>query len=164
MLHAQPFTPGIAGFNFDSESEFNTISEACNEKHGIEQTEYEIESMEDEPLFKLCKVNPTNLARWFDEIEPLEGCKKAALFYLLDMSCMETDEALENIYGVTIYQGDAEDAARELFDDLHLHEIPEHLHNYIDYAAFQRDLECKGALVEFTYKGTIYTCTNASSV
>ena len=45
------------------------------------------------------------------------------------------------------YQGEYNsmtDFAEELFDELYLHEIPEHLHYYIDYEKFARDLECSG--------------------
>ena len=34
------------------------------------------------------------------------------------------------------------DFAEELFDELYLHEVPEHIQGYIDYDAFARDLFC----------------------
>lgn len=32
--------------------------------------------------------------------------------------------------------------AQELFSELYLHEVPEHIRSYIDYDAFRRDLFC----------------------
>lgn len=164
MLHAIPFLPGIPGFDFDSEDDFNTKSEAHHEKYGVEQTEYAIENHDEDRLSKLCNVNPKTLERWFDEIEPLQQDLKAALFYLLDMTGMDVGEALEKIQDVSLYEGTAEDAAIELFNDLYLHEIPSKLQNYINYAAFQCDLECNSELVEFSFEGQTYACTNASSL
>lgn len=35
-----------------------------------------------------------------------------------------------------------EDFAEQFFDELYLHEIPDHLRNYIDYKSFARDIFC----------------------
>lgn len=40
--------------------------------------------------------------------------------------------------------GSLQEYAEELFDELYLHEIPEHLRSYIDYEKFASDLECDG--------------------
>jgi hypothetical protein len=80
------------------------------------------------------------------------------------------DEALQtrgggvrNIDDVSISKGETNDVARELFDDLYGHEIPDHLRHYIDYDAFARDLRCGGEVYEFTFNGETYTCTSANS-
>lgn len=40
-----------------------------------------------------------------------------------------------------------EDYATELFDELHIHDVPKHIQNYIDYDAFARDLRCEGYFI-----------------
>ncbi|MDE3207948.1 MAG: antirestriction protein ArdA [Pseudomonadota bacterium] len=72
--------------------------------------------------------------------------------------------AINKINEVSLYSGRLEDAAEEMFDEIYLHEIPEHLHSYIDYKAFTRDCEYSSDFVEFEFDSETYTCTNASAV
>lgn len=56
------------------------------------------------------------------------------------------------------YQGkffSEEDFAEQIFNDLYLHEIPEHLRSYIDYKAYARELFC-GEYTSININGKTY--------
>ena len=65
---------------------------------------------------------------------------------------------------MSLYEGKLLDAASELFDECYLHDIPEQLRYYVDYAKFARDCEISRDMIEFEYEGTTYTCTNAAGI
>jgi len=63
-----------------------------------------------------------------------------------------TKEGFEEAY---CGEYDSEEAyAEEVFDELYLHDVPDHIQNYIDYAAFARDL----------FMGDNYSVENGSGV
>lgn len=166
-FYARPYDQSANGFYFDTFAEYETQAAALKNAHGQPVEEFEIQYIDgpDGELFEACGINQSNLERWFDELEVLEDHQKLVLFYLMDNNVVgDLSEALEKLDDVMIHEGNLKDAAEELFDELYLHEIPQHLRNYIDYAQFACDLQCGGDAVEFEFNGTAYTCTNASSI
>jgi hypothetical protein len=131
----------------------------------VEEFEIDYIDGDDADLFKACGINQSNLEKWFDEVECLDDWEKVQLFYVMDMNIVrDLDEGLEKREDVQIFEGIMERAAEDLFDEIYAHEIPEHLRCYIDYKAFANDCRCGGDMVEFTFEGTTYTCTNANSI
>lgn len=164
---AHPYDQSATGFYFDTFAEYEEKVAALKNSYGQPVEEFEIQFIDgdDSQLFAACGINQSNLEQWFDDVEDLDDHEKVALFYLMDNNVVAgLAEALEKMDDVSIQEGTLKEAAEALFDELYLHEIPKHLHNYIDYAAFANDLQCGGDAVEFDYDGTTYTCTNASSI
>ncbi|WCM23138.1 antirestriction protein ArdA [Paraburkholderia bryophila] len=73
-------------------------------------------------------------------------------------------DALDIVGDVMLFVGDLEDAASEIFDDLHAPTIPAMLLPYFDLAAYARDLELGGDLAAFRFNDTDYVVTNASGL
>jgi len=165
-LHAQPYSVDATGFYFTSAEEYETKQSALRDRFGAPVEEFEIQYIDgdDGQLFEACGINQCNLPTWFDDIETMEDNEKTALFYLVDQVGYRLNEALEKLDDVCLYEGPLLDAASELFDELYLPEVPEAVRNYIDYAAFAYDCQMGGDMVEFTYEGTTYTCTNANGI
>lgn len=120
-------------------------------------------SVEDQELFKVCKLDTGGLQAWFDEIEPLLTHEKTALFYLMDTCGLSLEVALSKLEEVNIFEGSLLEAATEMFDDIYLPEIPEAVQSYVDYKQFAYDCRISGDMSEFTFANKTYTCTNAHS-
>jgi hypothetical protein len=165
-LHAQPYNIDAQGFYFTSAEEYTTKQEALRDRFGNEVEEFEIQYIDgdDSQLFEACKIHQGDLDTWFDDIETLEDNEKTALFFLMDGLGYNLDSALSSVDDVCLYEGPLLDAATELFDEIYLPEVPEAVQYYIDYAAFAYDCQMGGDMVEFTYEGTTYTCTNANGI
>lgn len=73
-LYAQPYNLDDVGFYFESFEEFETRSQILTDRFGQAVEEFEIQLIDgdDSELFDACGINQSNLATWFDEIEPLE--------------------------------------------------------------------------------------------
>ncbi|MBX9787520.1 MAG: antirestriction protein ArdA [Pirellulales bacterium] len=88
-----------------------------------------------------------------DEYEPLSEVSRLALLvdeygepFAAYAAHVGNDSATEESF-LDAYRGrwDSELAyAQDLFDELHAHELPEHLRFYIDYEAFSRDIFLDG--------------------
>ncbi|MEI7431203.1 MAG: antirestriction protein ArdA, partial [Betaproteobacteria bacterium] len=130
----------------------------------VEEFEIQFIDGENADLFEACGINQSNLSTWFDDIEDKDDHEKIALYFLTGTLGYSLDDAMDKIDDVSIFQGDAKEAAEELFDDCYAHEIPENLRFYFDMDKFARDLEIGGDFNEFEYEGTTYTCTNASGI
>ncbi len=167
VLHAQPYSLDAQGFYFTDMDDFQAKYDANNDCFGLPVEEYEIQFIDgesaDAQLFEAVGINQVNLERFFNEIETLDDHAKPALYFLLEQG-YKLDDAMDKIDDISLYSGRLEDAAESLFDEIYLHEIPEHLHNYIDYKAFARDCECSSDFVEFEFDGETYTCINASAI
>jgi hypothetical protein len=166
---AQPYDISATGFYFADYAEYETKAATLRNDCGQPVEEFEIQHIDgpDGQLFAACGINQGNLFGWFDDVEDLDDNEKVAMFYLLDNGVVasgDIDAAMGKRDEVTIHEGTLKDAAEALFDDIYLHEIPAHLHNYIDYAAFANDCQCGGDMNEFEFGGTTYTCTNANSI
>lgn len=164
---AQPYDQSATGFYFTDFADYEAQAAALTNSYGQPVEEFEIQFIDgpDAELFNACGVDQSNLEQWFDDVEDLDDHHKIALFYLMDNNVVaDIDTALGKFDDVMFEEGDLSQAAEVMFDDLYLHEIPDHLHNYINYEAFARDLECGGDAVEFDFNGTTYTVTNANSI
>lgn len=162
QYHAQPYDISKTGFYFTDMDSY----EAGVEASGAEEFELQFIDGDREAacLFHALKINQATLVKWFDDIEELSDNDKVALFYLVNESGYELEDALNLVDDVAISECDLEDAASEWFDEVYIHEIPQHLRNYIDYAAFANDCRCGGDMVEFEFAGGTYTCTNANGL
>lgn len=164
--YAQPYSLDATGFYFDTLEDYNEKAASLKDCWGNPVEEFEIQYIDgdDSDLFNAISINQSNMATWFDDVEPLNENEKAALYYLVSVVGYNLSSALDKIEEVTLYDGRLEDAAEELFDECYAHEIPENLRNYIDYKSFARDCELGGDMCEFNYNGSTYTCTNSSGI
>lgn len=165
-LYAQPYSLDAVGFYFHSLEEYETKSENLRDRFGYAVEEFEIQYIDgdDSELFEACGINQGNLSAWFDDIEAMDERQKVALYFLTGVLCYTTESAMDKLDDVSIFEGDAQEAAEELFDDCYAHEIPENLRFYFDMEKFARDLEIGGDFNEFRFEGTTYTCTNAACI
>lgn len=165
-LYAQPYNMDAQGFYFHSFEEYETKSENLRDRFGNVVEEFEIQFIDgdDAALFEACGINQSNLATWFDDIEDKDENEKIALYFLTGELGYTLDQAMDKVEDVIIYEGDAKEAAEELFDECYAHTIPENLRFYFDMDKFARDLEIGGDFNEFEFNGTTYTCTNASGI
>ena len=120
-------------------------------------------SVEDQELFKVCKLDADGLQVWFDDIKPMLTHEKAALFYLMDNCGLAVEVAISKLEQVDIRKGTLLEAATEIFDEIYLAEIPEAVQGYVDYDQFAYDCRISGDLYEFNFANEPYTCTNAHS-
>ncbi len=165
-LYAQPYNRDAQGFYFHSAEEFESKSENLQDRFGCPVEEFEIQFIDgdDAELFDACGIDQCNLSSWFDEIEVLDDHEKISLYFLIGVLCYSLDSAMEKIDEVSVFHGDAQEAAEELFDDCYAHAIPDNLRFYFDMEKFARDLEIGGDFNEFEFQGRTYTCTNASGI
>lgn len=165
-LYAQPYNMDANGFYFHSYEEYETKSENLRDRFGNVVEEFEIQFIDgdDAELFEACGINQSNLSTWFDEIEDKDEHEKIALYFLTGELGYTLDQAMDKVEDVIIFEGDAKEAAEELFDECYAHTIPENLRFYFDMDKFARDLEIGGDFNEFEFNGTTYTCTNASGI
>jgi hypothetical protein len=165
-LYAQPYSMDAVGFYFHTFEEFETQSENLRDRFGNPVEEFEIQFIDgdDAELFEACCINQANLSMWFDDIEDMDDHEKIALYFLTGTLGYNLDQAMDKVEDVIIFEGDAKEAAEELFDECYAHTIPENLRFYFDMDKFARDLEIGGDFNEFDFNGTTYTCTNASGI
>lgn len=159
-LHAQPYDTSKAGFYFSTMEEYETKAELS----GAEEFEIQFIDGEDCELFNACKIDQSNLERWFDEIEGLNDDEKMQLYFVMECLSYDLDDALRIMGDVCIQEDDLETCAQQLFDECYGHDIPDSIRFYIDYKSFARDVEIEGGMVEFEYNGITYTCTNANGL
>ena len=166
-LHAQPYNLDAVGFYFESLEDYEARFENARDSFGFPVEEFEIQFIdgdeEDAQLFEAAGVNQATLSQFFDVIEGMDNYHKPALYFLLEQG-YGLDEALDKIDDVMLQEGNLEDAAEQLFDEIYLDQIPETLHSYIDYKSFARDCEYSGDFREFEFASTTYTCTNVSGI
>ena len=162
-LFAQPINPDAKGFYFESMEEYEEGKKICADSFGSPVEEFEIQFIEgdsaEEDLAEVFKLDQNNLELFFD-CEMLTDRKKAELYFLMGVCGMDLRTADQ--YDVSLFDGDLDEAAVNLFDEIYLSEIPGSVRNYIDYKAFARDLKTGGDFVEFEFGGVTYTCTNAN--
>jgi len=167
QFYAQPYNPDARGFYFSTVEEFETLSSRCVDAFGFPVEEFEIQfidgTREEADLFRACGVNQANIGEFLEMLDEVEDHQLPAVFYLCDMG-YSMDEAKRKADDASIYEGDLEDAAEELFDDCYLHEVPEHLRYYIDYDRFANDCRIAGDMAEFEFGGSTYTVTNAAGL
>jgi hypothetical protein len=167
VFHAQPYSLDATGFYFTDMDDYQAKYEANRDRFGFSVEEYEIQFIdgdaEDAQLYEAAGINQTNIEFFIEEIMDLDDYQKPGLYFLLDMG-YDVDDAIAKIDDVMLQEGNLEEAAEALFDEIYLDQIPENLRSYIDYKSFARDCEYSGDFREFDFSGTTYTCTNASSI
>ncbi len=167
VFHAQPYNLDATGFYFDTFEEFEAKFETARDSFGIPVEEFEIQFIEgdteDAQLFEAAGIDQGSIEKFFELIDEVEEYQKPALFFLLEQG-YDFEDALDRIDDVMLQEGNLEEAAEALFDEIYLDQIPENLQSYIDYKSFARDCEYSGDFREFEFAGTTYTCTNASSI
>ena len=165
-LFAQPYNLDALGFYFHGTAEFESKSENLRDRFGNPVEEFEIQFIDgdDADLFEACGINQSNLLTWFDEISMFDDHDKISLYFLAGVLGYSLDSATNKIDEVSIFHGDAQEAAEELFDHGYAHAIPENLRFYFDMEKFARDLEIGGDFNEFEYDGATFTCTNACGI
>lgn len=167
-FYAQPYNLDARGFYFSTEEEFQEKSSMCRDAFGSPVEEFEIQfingSSEESDLFNACSVNQANLGQFLAVVDEVAEYQLPALFYLCDVVGYSLEDAMNKLDDVSVYSGNLEDAAEELFDECYAHDIPENLRSYIDYSKFARDCELGGDMTEFEFAGETYTVTNAACV
>ncbi|WP_035383106.1 antirestriction protein ArdA [Ferriphaselus sp. R-1] len=164
-FYAQPYNLDARGFYFTTTEEFETLSSQCVDAYGLPVEEFEIQFIDgtsaEADLFRACSVNQANLGQFLALLDETDDHQLPALAYLCDLG-YSMEQAMNSMDDVTIFHGNLSDAAEELFDECYLHQIPEHLHAYIDYDCFANDCQISGDMVEFEFGGETYTITNAA--
>ena len=165
-LFAQPYSLDANGFYFHTLEDYEQQVENLRDRFGSPVEEFEIQFIDGEnaDLFEACGINQSNLSTWFDDIEDKDDDEKIAIYFLTGTLGYSLADAMNKVDDVIIFQGDAKEAAEELFDECYAHEIPENLRFYFDMDKFARDLEINGDFSEFTFAGKTLTCTNAASL
>ena len=165
-FYAQPYSLDASGFYFSTEEEYQEKVNLCRDAFGNPVEEFEIQfingSSEEADLFSACGVSQSSIGQFLTLIDELPEYQQPALFYLCDVVGYGLEEAIHKLDNVSIYNGNLEDAAEELFDECYAHDIPENLRYYIDYSKFARDCELGGDMAEFEFAGTTFTVTNAA--
>ena len=166
-FHAQPYNLDATGFFFANLEDYEAQSKRARDAFGLPVEEFEIQFIDgdngDAQIFEAARINQSTLSQFLEAIENMEDYRKPALYFLLERGC-GMEESLDLIDDVMLQEGDLEEAARQLFDEIYLHQIPEALQPYIDYAAFARDCDYSGDFEQFEFAGTTYTCTNANGI
>jgi hypothetical protein len=169
-LNASLHTPNnfVELFFFESYSEFEEQIEEHRTDPNFPIEDLIIEftdgSNEEAQLFKEANVTTANLELFFDIIDSSDDRELATIYHLMDNYGYEFEDAVDKMDEADVREGSLNEVARELFDELYLHEIPEHVRYYIDYDSFAHDCEVGGDLTEFRFGNTDYTCTNANQV
>lgn len=165
QFHAQPYNLDATGFYFSDYDEFESKQAACRDSFGNPVDEFEIQfingSSEAAALFSALNINQANIAEFIELIDERTESEWIGIAYLADLGYSFGD-AINKCEEVSFRECRLEDAATELFDECHLHEIPERLQAYIDYSAFAYDCRVSGDLVEFELAGSTYTITNSN--
>ncbi len=97
---------------------------------------------------------------WESFEDQFDDYELAKVYFAIDYLSLKPEDINETpglLDDIFIYEDNLQETAIQLFDDLYLHEIPGHLHGYIDYEAFARDLEISGEYIEFQFNGVTYT-------
>lgn len=95
------------------------------------------------PLPKAFHSNKTNSLDLKNLVEAIDYCEEnhvdddAVVAYIADRGGWSQDDFQEAYCG---WYDSELDYAQELFDELYLPQVPEHVSNYIDYEKFARDL------------------------
>jgi hypothetical protein len=167
QFYAQPYNLDARGFYFSTSDEFDTKASQCKDAFGLPVEEFEIQfidgTSEEADLFKACGVNQSNIAEFLEVLNETEDYQLPAISYLCDLG-YTMGQAVSQSADASIFHGNLEDAAEELFDEIYLHEVPEHLRNYIDYDRFANDCRLSGDMAEFEFGGETYTITNAAAL
>jgi hypothetical protein len=117
-------------------------------------------------ILQLAQATQEEYEEWQHLLDALEPYDLAGLYFLLENRSGTLSEIIER-WGnsdIDIYPGSEQEAAREVFDAVFLHEVPKHLQPYIDYESFGRDCRYEGSFREFMFCGRAYTCTNNNHV
>lgn len=167
VFHAQPYNLDATGFYFTDMDDYRAKFDANRDSFGLPVEEYEIQFIDgdaaDAQLFDAAGINQASILFFIDEIMELDDHQKPGLYFLLDIG-YEIDDAISRIDDVMIQEGNLEEAAEQLFDEIYLDRIPVNLQNYIDYSAFARDCEFSGDFREFEFSGATYCCINANGI
>lgn len=167
QFYAQPYNPDARGFYFSTAEAFEHQSGECFDRYGQPVEEFEIQFIdgtdEEADLFRACGVNQANLAEFIELLDETPSHELPAIAYLCDLGYTMND-ARSRADEASIHPGYLSEAAEALFDECYLHQIPEHLHPYIDYDRFANDCRLAGDMVEFKFGGETYTITNASGL
>ena len=111
-------------------------------------------------LFEAAKAKGCNIAEWFSEVEGLDLHDKAKFYWLLVECGYDYDYSIRHLEDTSVYQEPLRKAAEIIFDEVYLHEVPDHLQTYIDYDGFAYNLRAGGDLREFTFAGQSWTAEN----
>lgn len=167
VFHAQPYSLDAEGFYFTDMDDYRAKYGANRDRFGFPVEEYEIQFIDgdtaDAQLFEAAGINQASIEKFFELIDDVEEHQKPALFFLLEQG-YDLEDSMDKIDDVMLQEGNLEEAAEALFDEIYLDQIPENLQNYINYSAFARDCEYSGDFREFEFSGTTYICINASSI
>jgi hypothetical protein len=111
-------------------------------------------------ILDAAKVPQAQRGRWLRRLADLERWELAAAFYLMDDCHRPLATALEEVKDVQLSEASLVEVAQAIFDDIYLPTIPEAVHSYIDYESFAYDCRIGGDLREFSFSGSVWTCTS----
>jgi hypothetical protein len=167
-FYANPYNMDATGFYFETYDEYVEKSEALRDSFGNKVEEFELTVIDGEQneveLANAIGVDQTNLEEVIEYIDSSKEHEWASMFFLIDNFSMSFDQAKGKLDDVQLTEMPLVEAATELFDEIYGSEIPDSIKNYIDYRAFANDCRIGGDLVEFTFGGDTFTCTNASGI
>lgn len=159
QLYANPYDTSANGFYFESAEDFDEKFQAH-----LPVEEYEIDFIdgtgEEAALFKVARINQSNIAEWFDGVDQLRDHEMAAAYFLLDNGMVSTfSEAVEKADQLIFREGDVKAYAESYIDDMGgpAELGKQTLEQYFDYDAFARDMRLGGDVTEFEFDGTTYT-------
>lgn len=156
QFHATPYDISAAGFYFETAEEFAEKSASHKNEHGDPVEEYEIQFIDGESheaaICEALGINQGNIADVIDYIESLDQWDVIKAEAAAALGILQFDTCLGDI---DVYQVDSlEELAGQFVDDGLFGDIPDHLVNYIDYAAIARDLSLDYSIENLS--GTLY--------
>lgn len=164
---ACPYNLDATGFYFESHEQYLSLVERCADSFGNQVEEFELQFIDgdtdDSQLFEALRISQSTLELWFDSIEALVTCEKAAIFFLVNNLGQSAADALDNMDEVMLFEGALVDAAAGQFDELYPG-LPSGVRMYIDCEAYARDRELNGDFAEIEFSGAAYTVLNANDL
>lgn len=145
---AVPYAYDVPFFYFESKEEYDEKYQKNFEKYHCEEYEFQYidgdelldilwTALGSENVFKILEIYEEGIIDNERDARALEVC--------LTLLGMDIDEALSSYDDIYLFWGNTEEYAYVSFP---WHEVPEHLHSYVDIDSYKNDLECGGELYD----------------
>lgn len=167
--HAMPYNLDAGpGFYFTSLEDYTAKMDGLTDRWGAPVEEVELQLVDgtdgEAQLFAALGISQASLETWFNDVVDLDEREQAALFYLVGEAGYSLADALDKIDDVMLQEGAMDEVGEEMFNELYLHEVPEHLHAYLDSSRWVNDCRLNGDFSEFQFDHRDWTVTNANGI
>ena len=154
-LCANPYSYNAPFFFFDSREDYDEKYRKNFNKYHCE--EYEFQFIDGDDVFTILwncidSFHVFRILEIYEEgtIDNVEDARK--LEVCMTLLGMDLDDALTSYEDIYLFEGSKEDYA---YDSFPWHDVPEHLHSYVNLDQYLYDLECGGDIVDLG-NGYIY--------